>query len=228
MASKTPHDHSSSSHRDNIPRGVPWSTLTMAALALLLYLGAGPAAPAWVFDRAAVANGQWWRLVTGHLVHCDLSHLCWDVAGLMVLGWLFEDRFSHRQFLTIMASGMVAVNAWLWWGQAPLRYCGLSGLLNTLLAAGLIQQWRNSRSVLIPIVGFAATLKVAWEALHHKALFTATAWPAMPQAHAAGLSAGVMITLIWWHQNSVYSPFGKVDRYNHKLLQDGSGIDIDH
>lgn len=183
-------------------QGVPWLTLTMAALALLLYLGTGPACSALVFDRIAVTTGQWWRLITGHLVHSDLSHLCWDVAGLLVLGWLFEDKVSRWQLYSIMLSGLLAVDAWLWWGHAPLRYCGLSGVLNTLLAAGLMQQWRVSRNNLVLIVGFAATLKIAWEALHDKAIFTATAWPAVPQAHAAGLSAGVLIMLLWWCHDS--------------------------
>jgi rhomboid family GlyGly-CTERM serine protease len=200
MPNKTSNDRNIELNMHPILQGVPWLTLIMAALALLLYLGAGPASPTLVFDRVAVTHGQWWRLVTGHLIHCDLSHLCWDMAGLLVLGWLFEDRFSHRQFLTIMAIGMVAVNAWLWWGQAPLRYCGLSGLLNTLLAAGLMQQWRTSRSGLVVVIGFAATLKIALEALHDQALFTATAWPSVPQAHAAGLSAGIIISLVWWSQ----------------------------
>ena len=212
MTDKTPYGHKTELHADHIHPGAPCLTLIMAALALFLYLGAGPAAPALIFDRVAVTHGQWWRLVSGHLIHCDLSHLGWDVAGLLVLGWLFEDRFSRRQFLALIACGMIAVNAWLWWGQAPLRYCGLSGLLNTLLAAGLMQQWRSSCSTLIPIVGFAATLKIALEALHDKALFTTTAWPSVPQAHAAGLSAGVIITLIWWSQIFVNSPCGKVDR----------------
>lgn len=209
MASKTSNAHNIKLNMHHILQGVPWLTLIMAALALFLYLAAGPASPTLVFDRVAVTHGQWWRLVTGHLIHCDLSHLCWDVAGLLVLGWLFEDRFSHRQFLTIMASGMVAVNAWLWWGQAPLRYCGLSGLLNTLLAAGLMQQWRTSRSVLVVVIGFAGTLKIALEALHDQALFTATAWPSVPQAHAAGLSAGIIISLVWWSQPSVNASWRK-------------------
>jgi rhomboid family GlyGly-CTERM serine protease len=213
MASKTSNNHNIELNGHPIHRSAPWLTLTMSALALLLYLGAGPAAPALIFDRVAVTHGQWWRLVTGHLIHCDLSHLGWDVAGLLILGWLFEDRFSRARFLTVMASGMLAVNAWLWWGQAPLRYCGLSGLLNTLLAAGLIQQWRNSRSGLAVAVGFAASLKIALECLHDQALFTATAWPSVPQAHAAGLWAGIVISLVWWNQ-LLFSTFReKVDNY---------------
>lgn len=32
------------------------------------------------YDRQAIADGQLWRVVTGHLVHIGLEHLAWDAA----------------------------------------------------------------------------------------------------------------------------------------------------
>lgn len=183
-------------HRQTCRRGVPWLTLTTAALALSLFLQAGPAAPGLVYDRSAIVAGQWWRLLSGHLVHSDLSHLGWDMAGLLVLGWLFEKQIGAWKYAMVLLSGMVAVDIWLWWGQAPLRYCGMSGFLNTLLAAGLVRQWHVSRHVLVPLVGFGAILKIAWETLHGQALLTDTAWPAVPLAHAAGFAGGLCVALL--------------------------------
>jgi rhomboid family GlyGly-CTERM serine protease len=177
-------------------KGVPWLTLATAALALLLYLLAGPAAPALVYDRAAVEAGQWWRLLSGHLVHSDPSHLGWDLAGLLVLGWLFEGQLTARRFLVVLLFGVAAVDVWLWWGPAPLRYCGMSGFLNTLLAGGLVNQWRANRGWLVLVVGFGATMKIVWETLHGQALLTATAWPAVPLAHAAGFAGGLLVALL--------------------------------
>ena len=177
-------------------KGVPWLTLATAALALLLYLLAGPAAPALVYDRAAVEAGQWWRLLSGHLVHSDPSHLGWDLAGLLVLGWLFEGQLTARRFLVVLLFGVAAVDVWLWWGPAPLRYCGMSGFLNTLLAGGLVNQWSANRGWLVLVVGFGATMKIVWETLHGQALLTATAWPAVPLAHAAGFAGGLLVALL--------------------------------
>jgi rhomboid family GlyGly-CTERM serine protease len=179
-------------------KGVPWLTLATAVLALFLYLLAGPAAPELVYDRAAVEAGQWWRLLTGHLVHSDASHLGWDLAGLLILGWLFERRLPGWKITVVLLSGMMAVDAWLWWGPAPLRYCGMSGFLNTLLASGLVQQWRTNRDWLLPLVGLGAIFKIIWEALHGQALFTATAWPSVPLAHAAGFAGGVLAALLFF------------------------------
>jgi rhomboid family GlyGly-CTERM serine protease len=176
---------------------VPWLTVATAALALLLSLLAGPAAPGLVYDRGAIEAGQWWRLLTGHLVHSDPSHLCWDLAGLLVLGWLFERQLTSGYFLLALLSGVVAVDVWLWWGPAPLRYCGMSGFLNTLLASGLVQQWRTKRCWLVPLVGIGATLKIVWETLSGHAILTATVWPAVPLAHAAGFIGGILAALLW-------------------------------
>jgi rhomboid family GlyGly-CTERM serine protease len=176
-------------------KGVPWLSLATAALALFLYLFAGSAAPKLVYDRAAVETGQWWRLLTGHLIHSDVSHLGWDLAGLLVLGWLFERRLPGWKITVVLLSGIVAVDVWLWWGPAPLRYCGMSGFLNTLLASGLVQQWRTHRDWLLPLVGLGAISKIICETLHGQALFTATAWPSVPLAHAAGFAGGVLIAL---------------------------------
>ena len=33
------------------------------------------------YDRAALAAGEWWRLVTAHLVHLGWDHLALNVAG---------------------------------------------------------------------------------------------------------------------------------------------------
>ena len=41
------------------------------------------------YDRAALATGEWWRLVTGHLVHLGWDHLALNVAGLIGLWWLY-------------------------------------------------------------------------------------------------------------------------------------------
>jgi rhomboid family GlyGly-CTERM serine protease len=189
-------------------KGVPWLTLATASLALCLFFLAGPAAPELVYDRAAVEAGQWWRLLTGHLIHSDPSHLGWDLAGLLVLGWLFEGRFSGLRFSALLLIGIMAVDVWLWWGPAPLRYCGMSGFLNSLLAGGLIQQWRKTRDWLLPLVGLGAICKILLETLHGQALFTATAWPSVPLAHAAGFAGGILAALIFGEKMKTPSNWG--------------------
>jgi rhomboid family GlyGly-CTERM serine protease len=178
---------------------LPWRTLLLAGLALALYLLAGPAPEALVYDRTAIGQGEWWRLLSGHWVHADGSHAGWDILGLLCLGLLFEARLGRLLPLALLA-GTAAVDLWLLAGSGLARYCGLSGILNALLVAGLAAWWRELRSPVIPLVAAGALVKIMVELGAGEALFTRTLWPSVPMAHGAGFAAGALLVLIrlWW------------------------------
>jgi rhomboid family GlyGly-CTERM serine protease len=155
---------------------------------------AGPASELLVLDRQAIVDGELWRLITGHWVHSDGEHLAWNVAGLLVLGWLFEPLLRTR-LLAVLLAGTVGVDLAVWYALPDLeRYCGLSGLLNTLLAAGLCLMWKTTRAPLVILTGAGAVVKIAVETLSATALFTHSTWPSVPPIHAIGFAAGIL----WW------------------------------
>jgi rhomboid family GlyGly-CTERM serine protease len=173
----------------------PRLTLAVALAAAALYGIAGAAPEAWVFDRAAIAAGEWWRLVTGHLAHSDAEHLLWNLGALSVMGWLLE-RDRPALFGWGLAAGAAAVDAWLWLGLTGLeRYCGLSGALNAVLWVLLAHLWRTTRHPLVAAVGAAALLKLVVELQAGQAVLTHTAWPSVPSVHLAGLIGGLLVVL---------------------------------
>jgi rhomboid family GlyGly-CTERM serine protease len=175
---------------------LPWRALLLAALGIAAYLGLGAAPEAWVFDRLAIADGEWWRLITGHWVHGDPGHAGWDISMLLLFGALFEPRLKWLFPLALLVSSL-AVDAWLWWGVPDLRlYCGLSGILNGLLIVGLLQWWRETRHPLMLLTAAAAAVKIAVEIHAGQALLTQTAWPSVPTAHAAGYLCGLLLAAI--------------------------------
>jgi len=170
----------------------PWRTLALTAAAAALFLLFGPAPEAWVFDRAAIAQGEWWRLVTGHWVHSDAAHAVWDIAALLLIGALCEGRLGWRLPLVLLV-GSFGVGAWLWWGVPEIHsYCGLSGILNALLALALVRFWRDMRHPVVLLTGIAAVAKIVVEIHAGTALLTQTAWPSVPSAHAAGFLSGLV------------------------------------
>jgi len=176
---------------------LPWRSLLLGAGALAVYLILGPAPEAWVFDRVAIAGGEWWRLFTGHWVHSDLAHAGWDIAALLLLGALFEERLRWRLPLVLIV-GAVGVDAWLWWGEPALfYYCGLSGVLNSLLILGLLYLWRDLRHPLVIVTAVGAALKIILEIYFGQALLTQTAWPSVPTAHAAGFLCGLVLAITY-------------------------------
>jgi rhomboid family GlyGly-CTERM serine protease len=188
--------------QDSLP--APWWSLSLVGAAALAWLIFGAAPEGWVFDRAAIAQGEWWRLLSAHIVHGDPAHAAWDIAALLLLGLLFEPRLQWRLPLVLLG-GVVAVDAWLWWGEPGLLYyCGLSGILNSLMVFGLLQWWRDERHPLLAVVAAAAGLKIILEINAGQALLTQTVWPSVPAAHAAGYACGLVlasVTLRKWKQS---------------------------
>lgn len=171
----------------------PWRTLLLTATALALYLWAGAAPEAWVYDRHAIAQGEWWRLFSGHWVHSDPEHALWDIGALLALGLLFESRLRWNLFPVLLLATL-GVDLWLWYVQPSIvYYCGLSGILNGLLALGLVRWWRDQPHPLVWLTGLGAVLKIVWETAAGTALLTATAWPSVPEVHGVGFVCGLLL-----------------------------------
>ncbi len=114
-------------------------------LALLLPVLWGDAARlALRYDRAALSAGQFWRLLTAHVVHLNLRHALVNVLGLALLWALFARDYSARQWLTIVLAAALAIDAGLWVLDSTVQwYVGSSGVLHGILAAGTLAQLRR-------------------------------------------------------------------------------------
>ncbi len=191
---------------------LPRFTLLMAFTAIGLFLGFGSAPELLVYDREAVIHGELWRLLTGHLVHSDGEHALWDILALVLIGTLQERRGLPR-IVKATGAGFITVNAWLMWGIPELTYyCGLSGVLHTLLAVLLIELWWEQKSdnrpgygfpagkgvnptaIAVMLTGIAILGKILVEIQLGQALFTDTAWPSIPCVHLAGVVGSVLYT----------------------------------
>ena len=184
--------------RDQGGLRLPWFTLLLAGAAVLITLIAGPAPAGLLFDRAALADGEVWRLLTGHLVHSDPVHLAWNLAALVPLGALLELSAGCRgwRFLGLLALGFAAVDAWLWWLEPDLAlYCGLSGLLNGLFAALAVTLWRQTRHAAFLLALAGGLVKILVEVATGAALLPTTIWASVPGVHLAGLAAGLVFAL---------------------------------
>lgn len=96
------------------------------------------------YDRAALAGGEVWRLLTAHLVHLDLHHTLLNCAGLVLMWMLFARDYAPRQWVLIAAATLAAIDAGLWLGDSTLRwYVGSSGGLHGVMAAGTLAHLRS-------------------------------------------------------------------------------------
>ncbi|MDH4018663.1 MAG: rhombosortase [Xanthomonadales bacterium] len=147
------------------------------------------------FSAADIWSGEVWRIISGHLMHADLQHLMWNCLGLAVLGSLLESQ-SRQLLLATSGAGILFVSALLLTPFSQLDYyCGLSGVLNTLLLVALWSQWKLTRSRWIIILAFGSIAKVLIEVSQGISMVTQISWPPYAWSHVAGLTGGLAI--IW-------------------------------
>jgi rhomboid family GlyGly-CTERM serine protease len=172
--------------------------LALASIMLVLQALGPDAVAALRYERAAVLDGQFWRLVTGHLVHADLHHLAWNLAGLALVAWLFGADYGHRGWLVILTASTVAVDLGFLVLEPRLDwYVGFSGVLHGLMAAGLLRWLRLQRDAVTAIVTVLFVAKLAWEQCVGPVPFTAQtlAVPVVFQAHTYGAVGGLLAGL---------------------------------
>ena len=118
--------------------------LSVCVLLLVIQSGGGAAQAALRYDRGALAAGQWWRLLTGHVIHLGYEHALLDVAGLVLMWTLFARDYAARGWLLIVALSVVGVDAGLWLLSSTTQwYVGSSGVLHGVLAAGTCAHLRR-------------------------------------------------------------------------------------
>lgn len=175
---------------------IPWLSLTLAGLMAALFAAYGPVPEAWVYDRVAIYQGEWWRLLSGHWVHSDSGHLFWNLGALVLLGWMVETR-NRLALLSSLLAGTLGVDLMLWLMLPDLsHYCGMSGVLNSLLLFAFAAFWRNTTAAILTITGMLSLAKILIEISLGQALLSNTAWESLPQAHLAGWLIGLVLVVV--------------------------------
>jgi hypothetical protein len=106
------------------------------------------------------------------------------------------ERHSRGYWWASLVTGIIAVSVLLLSPFSQLEnYCGLSGVLNTLLLVLIWLEWRISRSGLMIVIAIGSIAKVAVEIYLGESLLTNISWPPYAWSHAAGLAGGFII--IW-------------------------------
>lgn len=173
-----------------------YGRMLAACLALLLLPLAGGD---WLsgllrYERSAIAAGQWWRLLTAHLVHLDARHALLNAAGLALLWALFARVYTARRWLLAVLLIIAAVDAGLWYLSTGLRwYVGASALLHGVFACGAIAMIRGrDRMGWIALVVFAA--KLAWE--QWQGALPLASGPVVTASHLYGAVGGVLADVL--------------------------------
>src|SRR6266853_1727007 len=83
--------------------------LGCCALLLVPGLGGEPGRVLLRYDRVALAHGQWWRLLSAHVVHLSVRHALVNCLGLVLLWALFLRDYAPRRWLAVVLAAALAI-----------------------------------------------------------------------------------------------------------------------
>jgi rhomboid family GlyGly-CTERM serine protease len=170
--------------------------LLLLLAALILPLAGGEAIrAAWRYDRLTISTGEWWRLLTAHLVHLDAHHALLNATGFALLWALFARSYAPLQWLLAAVLCLVAIDAGLLLVSPQVQwYVGASALLHGIFACGCVAWIRTGdRMGIVALVLLAA--KLAWE--HYAGpLPMMGERPVLTISHVYGAAGGVIAGLL--------------------------------
>jgi rhomboid family GlyGly-CTERM serine protease len=176
-------------------RSSAWQVpLILTGFSVLAGLGGAGAREHLRYDRAGLAEGELWRLITGHFAHLGWTHLWLNVAGLIVVWLLVGSGYSLLNWAVVIALSLVAIDLCFWFLDPGLDwYVGMSGLLHALLVAGIASRFRVAKGESLALAAVIAA-KIAWEQFAGPLPGSelSAGGPVVVDAHLYGVMAGLL------------------------------------
>jgi membrane associated rhomboid family serine protease len=192
----------------------PWATLFLSLTLIGIYLLPITFQQQLAFDRLAITEGQWFRLISNHFVHGGPAHLFHNVLPLFIGGLIYECGQGLRRSLStlgVISFGCATSTAWIWWyGPEVMFGMGLSDALYTAIIVIVFDQYRKTGYkwlMLIPLFFIGRTV-LHWNYPIYGVDESSIYFP----GHTVGLAAG----FIWVFVEYLHDYFLN---YRHKRLQ---------
>ena len=169
--------------------------LTLLVMVLLL-MGGDPVRNALRYERAAILDGEIWRLATAHWVHGDLEHLLLNLLGASIITSLFTRTYRPAQWVWILIASVCAIDIGFLICEPQLEwYVGVSGALHGALAAGTVAWWRRESGPLTIALTAIVVGKLAWEQWHGASLL-ADDMTVIVNSHLYGAIGGLIAAIV--------------------------------
>jgi membrane associated rhomboid family serine protease len=146
--------------------------LALNAIAFIAELGAGGAlSAAEASGRAireaglygpAVADGEWWRLVSSGFLHAGPIHLLMNMFALYVLGTLLEPAVGSVRYVAIYAVSLLAGSFGALAADPGVHTVGASGAIFGVMAATIVVARGRGLNQVASQIGFWLVLNIAF------------------------------------------------------------------
>lgn len=172
--------------------------LLLLAIMLLLELTKPTSSNLFGFIPQHIADGEYWRIITGQLLHTNLNHLLLNVSGLLLIWALHGEYYLPKHYFIISAASLFLIGIMLALVYHDTVYAGLSGVLHALLIYGsLIDILKKVHSGWIIFIGI--WLKVTYEITFGPSSSTAELISAnvAVEAHLSGAAVGLLLGIVY-------------------------------
>jgi membrane associated rhomboid family serine protease len=135
-----------------VTRAILITCISIFVLSLLL----GSFALAFGMIPAAIAQGEWWRLLTSTLLHGSILHLLFNMYALYWLGPQLERSLGHVRFAALyLLSALGGSVASYWFSDLRTVSVGASGAIFGLITATIVivREMRTDVSQLVVLLG---------------------------------------------------------------------------
>lgn len=178
----------------NCDRVYGLALLAACAVLLLPEWGGEAARVALRYERIALAAGEWWRLLSAHVVHLDLEHAVLNALGLVLMWALFARDYSPLRWLSIFVVSGLTISVGLWFLNPEVEwYVGASGALHGVMSAGTLAHLRR-RDLDSWILAAFIVLKLGYEQFAGAMPFAESA-STIKDAHLYGAIGGFVLAL---------------------------------
>jgi membrane associated rhomboid family serine protease len=123
---------------------------------------------------AAIAQGEWWRLLTSTLLHGSFLHLLFNMYALYWLGPQLERSLGHVRFAALyILSALGGSVASYWFSDLNTISVGASGAIFGLITATIVigRQMRIDVSQLVVLLGVNVVIGFAQPGIDWRAHF---------------------------------------------------------
>jgi membrane associated rhomboid family serine protease len=186
-------------------------TKTLIAANVLIYLieasqGGGINSPGgslvqkWALFGPAVAQGDWWRLITAAFLHASVIHIALNMYVLWIIGPPVEHYLGRARFLALyFVSGLAGSAGAL--VLTPLAVTvGASGAIFGILGALLIIEWQTT--------GRLAGNAMTWIVINLALSFVIS--NVSIGGHIGGLIGGILVTLAFANWGRGHAAYGRI------------------
>jgi membrane associated rhomboid family serine protease len=165
--------------------------IIIGAIYLLQVLSKSLIGPNWAvfmfgLHPPAVANGDWWRLITATFLHGSLLHLGFNMLALWILGTQVENYLGSKKFLLLYFVSAIGGSLASFYFSPPATFSiGASGAIFGLMGAYIVigKKLRADVSQIMVLLLINVVLGFTVSGID---------W----RAHLGGLVAGVVFTKV--------------------------------